>query len=69
MSLGDYEHTFRVVLTVSVRSKSPAPGILDTPDVDMLNGYDGVEATVDQVEHVSTNDLLPPDVRKRLEES
>lgn len=69
MSLGDYEHKFRVGVLVTVRSRSGAPSPSDEPWDAVFYARDGVEFMVESVEHVDTENLLPQEVRRTLEEA
>lgn len=67
MSLGDYEHTFRVTVRVDVRSKNAKPAQVDTPfDMALLHGKDGVCMEITEVEYIETEDLLPAEVRAAI---
>jgi len=68
MSLGDWEHTFKVELLVSVRSKfeNPKSEEYRMQDVGQYYGSDGVEITTNKVEYQGTEDLLPFEVREAI---
>jgi len=67
MSLGDYEHTFRVVVSVVVRSKREKPNAIDEPrDIGDVVGQDGVDITTVSCEHVGTVDTMPVEVRRSI---
>jgi hypothetical protein len=70
MSLGDYEHTYRIVVMVTVRSKNSLPLHDAMPwDLAEFYGTDRAEMTTQSSLYVKTEDLLPDHVRKAIDEA
>lgn len=61
MSLGNYMHTFRITLEVSIMSKSAEPGSVEwrMHDPGLYHGHDGVDMQPTEVTYLRTECTLP----------